>query len=83
MMRYYFDMRDGAELIPDEEGTKFWSIEGVQQEAAKTLANMVRDTVLDHLSGGELARGMAVEVRTDYGPVLQAHYSLEMREAEQ
>jgi hypothetical protein len=44
---------------------------------------MVRDTVLDHLSGGELARGMAVEVRTDYGPVLQAHYSLEMREAEQ
>jgi hypothetical protein len=78
MMRYYFDLRDGDELAPDEEGMELGSMERVQQEAAKTLADMVRDTVLEHLSPkGFAARRMAIEVRTDYGPVLQARFSLE------
>jgi hypothetical protein len=51
---------------------ELWTVERVQQEAAKTLADMVRDTVLKDLSSKESARRMAIEVRTDYGPVLQA-----------
>jgi hypothetical protein len=42
------------------------------------LADMVRDAVLEHLCPDGRARRMAIEVRTDYGPVLQARFSLEM-----
>jgi hypothetical protein len=52
-------------------------LERVQQEAAKTLGDMVRDAVLEHLRPDGSARRMAIEVRTDYGPVLQARFSLE------
>jgi len=76
-MRYYFDLRDGDQVTPDEEGVEIWSLERVQQEAAKTLADMVRDAVLDHMNGDGLARQLAIEVRPDYGPVLQARFSLE------
>jgi hypothetical protein len=79
MMRYYFDLREGDELAPDEEGMELRSMERVQQEAAKTLADMVRDAILEHLSpNGFAARRMAIEVRNDCGPVLQARFSLEM-----
>jgi hypothetical protein len=78
MMRYYFDLRDGDELAPDEEGMELRSMELVQQEAAKTLADIVREAVL-RVDGR--ARRMAIEVRTDNGPVLQARFSLEVGEA--
>jgi len=78
MMRYYFDLRDGDDLAPDEEGIELRSMERVQQEAAKTLADMVRDAVLEHLRPEGRARRMAIEFRTEYGPVLQARFSLEM-----
>jgi hypothetical protein len=78
-MRYYFNLRDGDELAPDEEAMELGCMERVQQEAAKTLADMVMDAVLEHLSlDGFAARRMAIEVRNDYGPVLQARFSLEM-----
>ena len=77
-MRYYFDLWDGDQLAPDEEGMEFWSIERMQQEAAKTLADMVRDAVLEHVNGDALVRQLAIEVRTDHGRVLQARFSLEL-----
>jgi hypothetical protein len=77
-MRYYFDLRDGDDLAPDEEGIELRSMERVQQEAAKTLADMVRDAVLENLGPEGRARRMAIEVRSDDGPVLQARFSLEM-----
>jgi len=76
-MRYYFDLRDGKELARDEEGLDLPSMERVKQEAAKTLADMVRDAVLSDKMNG-VARQLAIEVRTDGGPVLQARFSLEM-----
>ena len=39
MMRYYFDLRDGNELAPDEEGIELWSRERVEEEATKSLAD--------------------------------------------
>jgi hypothetical protein len=77
LMRYYFDLRDGNELTRDEEGLELQSMERVKQEAPKTLADMVRDTVLSNMTNG-VARQLAIEVRTDCGPVLQARFSLEM-----
>jgi hypothetical protein len=77
LKRYYFDLREGNELARDEEGMELRSMERVKQEAAKTLADMVRDPVLSDMTNG-LARQLAIEVRTDCGPVLQARFSLEM-----
>jgi hypothetical protein len=77
LMRYYFDLRDGNEVARDEEGLELRSMERVRQEAAKTLADMVRDAVLSDITNG-LPRQLAIEVRTDCGTVLQARFSLEM-----
>jgi hypothetical protein len=62
-MQYYFDIRDGDELMPDEEGLDLWSIDRVQQEAAKTLADLVKDAALELNSGSGPVRRLAVEVR--------------------
>ncbi|WP_373691754.1 MULTISPECIES: DUF6894 family protein [Bradyrhizobium] len=37
MRRYYFDIREGDEIFPDEEGLEFSTIEKVQEEAARSL----------------------------------------------
>jgi hypothetical protein len=42
MRRYYFDLREGDDLAPDEEGLELPSIEQVQEEAARSLADMAR-----------------------------------------
>jgi hypothetical protein len=34
MPRYYFDMREGDEIAPDEEGMELDTLEEVQEEAA-------------------------------------------------
>jgi hypothetical protein len=78
MMRYYFDLRDGNELAPDEEGIELWSRERVEEEATKSLAEFARDAFREHLSGGGSARRFAIEVWTDYGPVLQARFTFEI-----
>ena len=43
MSRYYFDMRQGDEIASDEEGLELPTIESVQEEAARSLADMARD----------------------------------------
>ena len=42
LKRYYFDLRDGNGLAPDEEGVELPDIESVQEEAALSLADMAR-----------------------------------------
>jgi hypothetical protein len=77
MTRYYFDIREGDELFPDEEGLELSSLQEVQQEAALSLVDMARDAVRGRFDGASTA--MAVEVRTDAGPVLQLKFSFEMK----
>ena len=74
MSRYYFDMRHEDEIATDEEGLELATIESVQEEAARSLADMARDTV--HRDGKK--RPMAIEVRDDSGPVLQARFTFEV-----
>jgi hypothetical protein len=64
---YYFDLRVGDEVIRDEEGVIF-HLESVQEEAARALAEMVRDMIRRRQNRAEY--GMSIEVRDDNGPVL-------------
>lgn len=43
MPRYYLDIRQGAD--PDEEGLELPSIERVQEEAARSIADMARSEI--------------------------------------
>jgi hypothetical protein len=80
-MRYYFDIRDGDELAPDAEGIDFWSIERAEEEATMSLAEFAWEAIREYLRGRGSTRRNAVEVRTDYGPVLQARFSFEIGKA--
>lgn len=76
MPRYYFDLREGDELAIDDEGLELSTIEAVQAEAARSLADMARDAVRkDRDCAGH---HMAIEVRDDNGPVLQVRFTFEM-----
>ena len=76
MSRYYFDMRDEDDVASDEEGLELPTIESVQEEAARSLADMARDAVQTHRDGTR--RPMAIEVRDDNGSVLQARFTFEV-----
>jgi hypothetical protein len=75
MRRYYFDWREGDEVFPDEEGLELSTIEEVQEEAARSLADMMRDVVHQHLE--DVGYPVAIEVRDDDGPVLQLKFTFE------
>jgi uncharacterized protein YfcZ (UPF0381/DUF406 family) len=77
MSRYYFDMRQDDEIVSDEEGLELLTIESVQEEAARSLADMARDAVQTHRDGTRCP--MAIEVRDDSGPVLQARFTFEVK----
>ncbi|NOJ47819.1 DUF6894 family protein [Bradyrhizobium archetypum] len=76
MRRYYFDLREGDDLAPDEEGLELPSIERVQEEAARSLADMARDAVRRDHNGAD--HRMSIEVRDDDGPVLQVRFTFEI-----
>jgi hypothetical protein len=79
MPRYYFDMREGDEIARDEEGMELETLEEVQEEAARTLADMAKDGIRGGRTNG--ARGpMSIEVRDAAGPVLQVKFTLEVRQ---
>jgi hypothetical protein len=76
MKRYYFDLREGDEIFPDEEGLELSTIEKAQEEAARSLADMARDAVRSRGSGpGQL---MAIEVRDESGPVFNLKFMFEI-----
>jgi hypothetical protein len=65
-MRYFFDIRDD-QLVPDEEGMILPDIGAAQEEATRTLTDLVREAMR-----AESAGGMTIEVRSQHGPVLEA-----------
>ena len=73
---YYFDLRDEDELFPDEEGLEFSSLPAVQEEAAKSLADMARNAVCS--SQPLSKRYLALEVRDEIGPVMQVRFKFEI-----
>lgn len=79
MKRYYFDIRDGEELVVDAEGMELPAIGLVQAEAARALADLAADVVQNDFKIGA-ARALAVEVRDATGPVLQARFTFDIGE---
>ena len=69
MKRYYFDIRDGDKLAPDEQGMDLPHVEVAQEEAARSLADMIRDNI-----SGQRLRHVAIEVRDQNGPVFEAKF---------
>jgi hypothetical protein len=53
MPRYYFNLRDGDDLIPDDEGVELPAIQGARNEAFRGLADCARDAICN-VSGGKL-----------------------------
>ncbi|MGX1106229.1 MULTISPECIES: DUF6894 family protein [Bradyrhizobium] len=74
MRRYYFDLRDGEALIPDEEGMVLPDMGSVQEEAVKALADMVHNAAQKSASLIQ----MAIEVRDDDGPVMQVKFAFDI-----
>jgi hypothetical protein len=64
MPRYYFDIRDGEELIPDEEGMELPDLDAAFREAAYSLAEM------SSKKGRVVGSGIAVVVRNASGNVM-------------
>ena len=73
MPQYFFDLVNGGELVPDEEGTEISCLDELQNEAAYTLADMLRDEVRE-TNGNPLARDLMFVVRDTNGPVMEAKY---------
>jgi hypothetical protein len=64
MMRYFFDIREGDKFVPDDEGIELPHVEAAQMEAARSLANLVRDK-----ADSQPFSLMAVQVRDSDGLV--------------
>ena len=77
MPLYYFDLRDDAKLVPDEEGTDLSSMDEIQNEAAYALSDMLRDQ-LPITNGNGLARDLLIEVRDTGGLVMRARFAFEI-----
>lgn len=73
--RYYFDMRNGTELIVDDVGEVHSQLSGAQDEAALSLAHAIEDAV--KTSPGAL-REIVIELRDEAGPVLHAKFMLQL-----
>jgi hypothetical protein len=76
MALYYFDLHDGDEIVPDEEGMELRDLAAVQEEAARALAGLSWDAVRNFT--GTQSHRMAIEVRDDAGPVMQVKFSFEI-----
>jgi hypothetical protein len=57
MPLFFFDHRDGDELLRDEEGMEFASIEEAREEATRGLGGIARDAL-----PGSVRRELAIEV---------------------
>jgi hypothetical protein len=76
MVRFFFDVRENDRTIPDLEGVILPDMETVQREAAQSLVEIARDIIRTYGRNGPLE--LAIEVRTDDGPILQAKLVFEM-----
>jgi hypothetical protein len=67
-MRYHFHIRDGAAVIPDEEGSEFASLDAARAEAVAS----VRDLAIEDIRCGSAVRDWRVEISKRDGTVLDS-----------
>ena len=75
MTRYYFDLVDSDGITTDDEGIDLPSMQRVQEEAGRSLADMARDAVV-RLDRNAIY--MAIEVRDNSGPVMHLKFTFEI-----
>jgi hypothetical protein len=63
---YFFDSRDDATFVQDNEGLVFPDFEAARDEAARALAEMAKDAL-----PGSVRGELAIEVRDETDPVLR------------
>ena len=78
MTRYYFDIRDGQDLYPDDEGLELADQKAAEIEAARALGDLAKD-----LPPLDERQHMAIEVRTLSGPLFQAAFVFEIARLKQ
>jgi hypothetical protein len=66
-MRYFFNIRDAAGLIPDEEGGEFRNLNAARGEAAASA----RDFAMDDLRCGNLINPRSIEITDERGTLLE------------
>jgi len=66
MPRYFFNVRDGAELSQDCEGQELPSLDAARLEAANSARELIGEQILH---GGAL-EGRSIEIADDGGAVL-------------
>jgi hypothetical protein len=66
MPLYFFHLRDGDQLVPDDTGMNLQDIEEARAEAVRSA----RDILADQLRAGEALDGQIVEIADETGKVL-------------
>src|SRR3954470_13225017 len=78
MPRYHFDFHDGARFTPDETGVELDGIKAARQEAARRLADLSPEILLD-----DDRRDVVIEVKDETGQrVLVAKLSVSIEATE-
>ena len=75
MPRFYFDIREGESLVPDEDGLEFPTIMAARDDVSRTLGQMMKEAMPDGQH-----HDMAVEVRgDDKRPLLKVQITFEVQ----
>jgi hypothetical protein len=74
MAVYFFDLRDDAEFVVDEDGTEQRDMRAVQDETARALSGLADPMRSEGVKGKQ----MIVEVPDAHGPVLEARSCFEI-----
>lgn len=73
MPRFYFDVYQGANFLPDESGAEFGSLDAAEREATQTAVQLGRDWLPHN-------RMVCVEVRDERDrPMLTVALTIERR----
>lgn len=73
MARYYFDIHDGREFLPDSIGQDCVDGETIRREAMRALPEIARDAIPHH--GGDTQAFTVIVRDTDNAPVYSATLS--------
>ena len=77
LARFYFDIRDGTGLYPDEEGLELADQKAAEKEAARSLGELARDLATLEERHDFAIHDFAIEVRTEAGPVFKVVFIFE------
>jgi len=75
MARYYFDTRDNDVLEVDLIGVELPSLDAVKKAASAAMADLAKDAL-----PGSIVRTLAIEVRSERGPVLRVSLRFEVEQ---